>query len=113
MGDLIFLNVQTKRPGLLVLADNHAPGWRVWLNDREAPLERVNGTFRGVWISSAGSHDVLMQYSPVTLPVGTGLTLASLMVFALILLGSTLRRSRSAEPAAPPSEPEQTSPPGV
>jgi hypothetical protein len=50
--------------GVLVLTDAHARGWKVTLDDRDAPLLRVDGAFRGVCISQPGDHHVTFIYRP-------------------------------------------------
>jgi hypothetical protein len=54
------------RPQLLVLTDNWHANWRAFVNGSPAPIELVNGTFRGVWVP-AGAFTVEMSYQPRTL----------------------------------------------
>ena len=45
-----------RRPSLLVLTDVHYPGWKAYVDGREADVERVDYLLRGVALP-AGSHD--------------------------------------------------------
>jgi len=70
------------RPSLVVLTDNWHPNWRALLNGAPVPIERVNGTFRGVWVPG-GEFRIEMSYQPRTLSiaiVSSGLTLLMLLV---------------------------------
>ena len=46
--DEVVVRATAGRPMLLVLADNHAPGWSATVDGRAAPLLRANHTLRGV-----------------------------------------------------------------
>ncbi len=88
------LNVKTDRPGILVLADAHYPGWEVTVNGVEGEIHEVNGVFRGVFLP-AGTHDVSFQFRPTTLYLGLGIAALSIML-ALIIIFVVYWRRRSA-----------------
>jgi len=72
---------------LLVLTDNWHENWRASVNGQPAPVVRVNGTFRGIWVSP-GSFVVEMSYAPKTLPPAIAIsTLTSLCLIAIVLIG--------------------------
>jgi hypothetical protein len=50
-------------PAVLVLAENHYPGWRAYLDGRAVPVMRVNYNQRGVRVP-AGEHRVVFLYRP-------------------------------------------------
>lgn len=78
--------------GLLVLADTFAPGWKAFLDGREAPLLRANHCFRGVALPP-GDHSIEFRLS--ARPFGLGLGLLGLG--ALLLAGAAwLGRRRPA-----------------
>ena len=70
-------------PGLVVLADTYARGWRATVDGRPAPLLATNHLFRGV-PTPAGAHVVRFEYRPRGLAIGAALTLASALGLALL-----------------------------
>jgi hypothetical protein len=65
----------------LVLTDSYFPGWRAWVDEGPARIERVGEGFRGVLLT-AGNHTVEMRYEPASYRVGL---FVSLVVLALVL----------------------------
>ena len=55
--------------GLLVLSEVWYPGWRALDNGQELPIQRVEGTLRGVMLEP-GLHRVEFLYRPWTVWVG-------------------------------------------
>lgn len=72
-------------PGILVVHDSYAPGWRVKVDDAPAPLLEVNGLFRGVALS-AGTHQVVFQYRPRSVMLGATVSLTSVCALLLGML---------------------------
>jgi hypothetical protein len=70
-------------PGLVVLADTYARGWRATVDGRPAPLLATNHLFRGV-PTPAGAHVVRFEYRPRGLAIGAALTLASALGLAFL-----------------------------
>lgn len=70
------VDVRTKADGptLLVLGDNHYPGWRAYLDGRPAGVLRVDYNLRGVYVP-AGGHEVSFVYRPKSLMVGAAVSL--------------------------------------
>jgi hypothetical protein len=77
--------------GTLVLAEAWAPGWKVDVDGRPAPLLRANGLFRGVRLA-AGAHRVRFEYAPRSASWGRALSLAGLLAAALGLAACRRRR---------------------
>jgi hypothetical protein len=71
---------------LLVLSDAAYPGWEVTVDGVAAAPYRVNGMFRGVFLSE-GYHEVEWRYRPVSVRRGLWLSGAGLLGW-LLLLGS-------------------------
>ena len=82
--DALTLEVSVDAPGLLVVNDTFLSGWRAWVDERPASIERVNGVVRGVWLT-AGDHRVTMRYRTPGLPLGAALSLVALT--GLLLAG--------------------------
>jgi len=63
---------------LLVLPDLHYPGWRAEVDGREAPIERTNAIFRGVWLEP-GAHEVVFRFAPASFRLGCALFATTLV----------------------------------
>lgn len=86
--DRIALNASLDGDGLLVLTEQHFPGWHVTVDGQPANLLRTNGIFRGVALT-AGSHLVVFEYRPLSFTLGLALSLlAAVLCLSLLLLGS-------------------------
>lgn len=71
------------RTRLLLLADTHVPGWRVFVDSRPARLLRANGVFRAV-VVPPGARRVVFVYRPAAFRLGL---YVSLLTAALLLAG--------------------------
>jgi len=72
-------------PSILVLSENHYPGWRAYVDGRAAEDLRVDYDLRGV-VLAAGEHRVEFIYRPKSVLVGL---LVSLLTLAALLLWSS------------------------
>jgi hypothetical protein len=70
--------------GLLVLADQHYPGWQVSVDGQAAVLLRVNHVFRGVMLEP-GDHEVIFRFEPSSLSTGGWLSAIGVVVLMCIL----------------------------
>jgi hypothetical protein len=87
----VVARVSAETDALLVLADRYDDNWRVSVDEAERRLLRANGMFRAVQVP-AGTHTVVFQYRPLSLPVGLAISL----VAAVVSLAAALACSRSA-----------------
>lgn len=78
----VTLTVESDAPGLLLLLDTYAPGWRATVNGTPAPIYAANYAFRVVVIP-AGSSTVVFTYAPAAWPVGGAISVAA----ALVMVG--------------------------
>ncbi|MDT5269448.1 MAG: hypothetical protein QOH49_1634 [Acidobacteriota bacterium] len=87
------VDVKTKADvtSILVLAENHYPGWRAYLDGQAVGVLRVNYNQRGVQVP-AGEHEVRFVYRPKSVMIGAIVSL--LTAFLLILWWRGLRRSK-------------------
>jgi hypothetical protein len=95
----VAIRAQLSRPGLVVLNDTLAPGWRVQVDGHDASPVRVNDIMRGVAVG-AGTHEVLWSYRVPGLRAGAALSLAALLLLTG-LAGVLLVRQRRPSAANP------------
>jgi hypothetical protein len=84
-GSRVRVEVDAAGDGVLLLAQQDAPGWHLYVDGREAPKLRAAGVFRAAQLSR-GRHEVEWRYSPRSLSAGavsTLLTLAGIAAFFL------------------------------
>jgi hypothetical protein len=78
----IDVDVNLTTPGILVLSENHYPGWRAYIDDQNVDVMRVNYNLRGVMLSP-GQHKVQLLYRPKSVYIGFGVSLVT-----AVLLGA-------------------------
>lgn len=86
--------VQAMAPGFLVLLDSYYPGWCAYVDGERAEILRANYAFRAVAIP-AGNHEVCFRYRPLSFSVGSGVTLATLLLLLVGIVPSFRRRDRA------------------
>jgi hypothetical protein len=74
--------VEADGPGLLVMRDSFARGWRAEVDGRGAPVLRANGKHRAVPVP-AGRHEVRLRYAPPGLEAGFVLSALSAVVLGV------------------------------
>ena len=84
--DRIEIETRSSSPALLTLIDGAMPGWRAWIDDQPALVERTNTLFIGTEVP-AGRHRVVFRFLPATAVVGV----ASTLLTCVLLAGSFLR----------------------
>lgn len=78
------VNINSDRPGWLVLADTYYPGWQaVDTLGQPYPIHRANMAFRAVEIA-AGGHTIRFEYQPRWLLPGGLVTLVSLIILVVL-----------------------------
>jgi len=71
-------------PGVLVLSEVVYPGWQARLDGRPALIETVSGLFRGLQLG-AGQHYVEFTFYPISLCLGWGISVATMLLLASAL----------------------------
>jgi len=79
------ISLRAAGPGLLVLSEVAYPGWQAWLDGEPVPIETVAGLFRGLRLGP-GIHDIEFGFYPASLYLGSGLSLAAMLLLASALL---------------------------
>ena len=75
--------VQRMSPGLLILSQTWAPGWRVTDNGRVANVLRVDYALTGVYLTP-GDHQIEFVYDPPEWELGWKTSLVSVIGIALV-----------------------------
>ncbi len=88
------LSVSTRTRRLLVVSDTFYPGWYAKLDGMPVELIRVNQINRGVFVP-AGQHSIEFYYSPMSLKIGLGMFILSilLLIWLGVSRGMLLRQS--------------------
>ena len=89
----VVVRASSAGPGMLVLGDNHYPGWKATVNGRSADIERVDYLLRGVRVRP-GTSTVEFRYQPLSWRIGWILSLLALI--GLVAAGVVGRRRRAA-----------------
>jgi hypothetical protein len=75
--------VSAENPALLVLTDAAYPGWQVTLDGAPAPVETVNGLFRGVFVPT-GTTTVIFTLSDAPVRRAALVTLVAALLWVMI-----------------------------
>jgi hypothetical protein len=79
---------------LLVLTDLYYAGWRVYVDEQEQKIHRVNALFRGVQLER-GTHRVVYRYEPMMFRIGCWMLVLTLLGITAGLAYSIRRRYRA------------------
>ncbi len=80
----VIVHADVQGSAFLVLTDSYDPGWQVQVDGHAAPLLRADYAFRGVALGP-GSHQVEFLYRPLSLRAGVILSIAGLILTAILL----------------------------
>jgi hypothetical protein len=80
--NLIEVRTSSDAPAILVLGENHYPGWNAFVDGRAVETLRVNYNLRGVALP-AGAHLVQFAYRPKSLLLGALLSLLTAILLSL------------------------------
>jgi uncharacterized membrane protein YfhO len=86
----IALEIEAPARGFLVLADQHAPGWRATVNEAPVEIQRANYTFRLLELP-AGASRVDFRYRPRSVLIGAAISAATLLAVAAVLIAGRHR----------------------
>ncbi len=70
----VLLSAPGKGKALLVSSETEAPGWKVKVEGKPKPVEKVNDAFRGV-VLEEGESNVVFKYEPLSFRLGLFLSL--------------------------------------
>ncbi len=75
---------ETQSDAFLYVSDAYYPGWKAYLDGKEARIYRANLAFRAVYVPR-GTHTVLFVYRPLSFYVGCCLTAFGLLTSLFLL----------------------------
>lgn len=85
------LQVRMACRGLVLVNDNHYPGWTAVMDGRAAPIVTANVALRSV-VVEAGSHEIAFHFRPASVYWGAALSLVGLLLgFAAAVRRSAAR----------------------
>lgn len=94
----LVVEVENAIPGILVLSDTYAPGWRATVNGQRAPILKANGLFRGIALGP-GSHTISFEYRPLSIIAGAIISVVTLVLLVLVSMLHLLNRMRKTKTA--------------
>jgi hypothetical protein len=77
------VKTEADAPSILVLAENHYPGWRAYVDGESAGVLRVDYNLRGVFVP-AGKHEVRFVYRPKSVLMGLAVSLLTAAALAFV-----------------------------
>jgi hypothetical protein len=90
----VVVNAEVAEPSFLVLSQGHYPGWKVYVDEREASLLKVNHSLVAVLLPVSGYHSVRFSFEPLSYCVGLGLSVGAAL-FIAALAGHWLWKRRA------------------
>ena len=92
-GNAVTIHASSPHAGWLILADTFYPGWQATIDGAPVEIQIANGAFRAVSFP-AGDHTIEFRYEPLSVRLGLIISLASLTIIVMGLLGLHLRDRR-------------------
>jgi hypothetical protein len=82
--DELRLSVNCTQDCFLVFADTFFPGWKAWIDDKEARIYRTDAVVKGI-VMPEGTHTVRFLYDPPLYRLGWWLCLAGWILMAVLM----------------------------
>ncbi len=81
----VVVEIPDHSAGLLVLNDCFYPGWHAFVDGRQRPIYRVNGTFRGVFVEPQDKR-VVFKYDPASYRYGLIVSIAGVVILGTVVI---------------------------
>jgi hypothetical protein len=91
--DEITIETDSTHPGYLFLSEVFYPGWKAFVNEEPKRVLRGNYLFRVVEIP-AGANKVVLVFEPLSIKLGLGITILTVLALIGASMSSVLRRRR-------------------
>jgi len=85
------IEAELSSKGMVIASEGFFPGWEAELDGQPVRIYEVYGGLRGV-VAPAGRHVIEMRYRPLSIRVGTVMTLLGVLGACVLALGDPLRR---------------------
>jgi hypothetical protein len=92
----VYVKTTSDTPSILVLGENHYPGWRAKVDGQSVDVMRVNYNQRGIALP-AGNHLVTFVYWPKSVLIGLVISLLTLAALVVWSIGFSRRLVRAAD----------------
>lgn len=92
----IDIRASSAAPAILVLGENHYPGWRATINGQPAEIMQVNYNLRGIQLPP-GKHEVSFTYRPRSVLLGCLLSIITALALLIWMLFGRLNGKRQAD----------------
>ena len=89
--DKIEFRVSSPSDLFMVVSEIWYPGWKAYVDGRETKIYRTDYLLRGLAMP-AGEHTVVMEFTPRIFRLGVAVSVATLLLFAGVLLWPAYRR---------------------
>jgi Bacterial membrane protein YfhO len=93
--NVVTIQTATNGDGILVLADSYYPGWKAFVDGKEAKIFRANHFFRAV-VAPKGKHQIEFRYEPWSFKLGAMISTFTLAGVVIISLGLYVRQRKLA-----------------
>lgn len=78
----VIIESDSNHQGILFLSDNYYPGWKAFVDNKEAKIYRANYSFRGVVVPQ-GKHTVIFEYKPKSFYIGAFVSLSGIIIILI------------------------------
>ncbi|MFH1441750.1 MAG: hypothetical protein ABIH18_06930 [Candidatus Omnitrophota bacterium] len=82
----ISISLKTNSRGFLVLSDTYYPGWKTYVNNKQAEIYRANYLFRAIYIDKPGEYTISFIYSPFAFKLGAIISIITLICCIISIL---------------------------
>jgi len=89
----IEIDIDVTVPAMLVLTEVWYPGWKAFVDNKQTKIHRVNYCQRGIWLDK-GNHNVRLEFRPLALRIGRGISLGAIGLMIGLLVISRLRKKK-------------------
>ncbi|MEW5821215.1 MAG: YfhO family protein, partial [Cyanobacteriota bacterium] len=80
----VVIDTNLRHDGYLVLLDAFYPGWKIYVDNKEAQIIKADLIYRAVKLSS-GKHKVVFLFDPVLLKIGLAITIIGIILLTGLL----------------------------
>lgn len=87
------LDVSIVKPAILFISDSYYPGWRAFVDGRQAEIYRADFVFRAIFVPE-GRHKIVFEYKPRIFLYGVLTSLFSLPIWCCLLILDVIKERK-------------------